>query len=218
MLFKINSPSDDKVLVVGEMVKRGQVIIYPSDTLYGIGCDPRNREAVERVMTAKRRDGKPMPLLVSSLEWARSAVELGRRGEALARRFWPGPLTIAAPARAGFPKELVSTRGKVGVRVPDHKLLLAIIKASGGALVGTSANISGRGAARSVEELDPELVKGADLVVDGGPVPVGKPSTVVEVGWPVPDGLPEVADGVWLIRAGAIGVEVLKNALGFEGD
>ncbi|MDI9608886.1 MAG: L-threonylcarbamoyladenylate synthase [Candidatus Verstraetearchaeota archaeon] len=199
---------------VGEVVRGGGIIVYPTDTVYGIGCDPRNEAAVRRVFAAKRREKKPMPVLVDSLQSAEKLVELGEAGRALAERFWPGPLTIVAPLREELPEELTGGRQKVGVRIPRHPVAISLIAASGGALVGTSANVSGRRAASSVGELDPELLNTVEVVVDAGETPVGISSTVVEVGQPIPEVGAKIAEGVWLIREGPIDVETIRSALG----
>ncbi len=198
----------------GEVVRGGGIIVFPTDTVYGIGCDPRNAEAVRRLFAAKRREKKPMPVLVDSLQSAERLVELGEAGRALAEIFWPGALTIVAPLRKSLPEELTGGRQKVGVRIPKHPVAISIIAASGGALVGTSANISGRRAASSVGELDPELLQSVEIVVDAGEAPAGRASTVVEVGDPIPEVGTRIAEGVWLIREGPIDVEMIRSALG----
>ncbi|MEN3037380.1 MAG: L-threonylcarbamoyladenylate synthase, partial [Candidatus Methanosuratincola petrocarbonis] len=182
----------------GEVVRGGGIIVFPTDTVYGIGCDPRNAEAVRRLFAAKRREKKPMPVLVDSLQSAERLVELGEAGRALAEIFWPGALTIVAPLRKSLPEELTGGRQKVGVRIPKHPVAISIIAASGGALVGTSANISGRRAASSVGELDPELLQSVEIVVDAGEAPAGRASTIVEVGDPIPEVGTRIAEGVWL--------------------
>ncbi|MEN3035020.1 MAG: L-threonylcarbamoyladenylate synthase [Candidatus Methanosuratincola sp.] len=199
---------------VGEIVKRGGIIIYPTDTVYGIGCDPRNAAAVRKVLAAKRREKKPMPVLVDSLQSAERLVELGEAGRVLAESFWPGALTIVAPLKERLPEELTGGRQKVGVRVPNHPIAISIIAASGGALVGTSANVSGRRAAIAAEELDPEILNEVEVVVDAGEAPAGRASTVVEIGDPIPKSGKKIADGVWLIREGPIDVERIREALG----
>lgn len=213
MPLRVSSASPTAALLAGEKVRQGGVIIYPTDTVYGIGCDPKNPEAVKRVFAAKRRERKPMPILVGSIQDAERLVDLGGAGKALARRFWPGALTIVAPLRASLPEDLTAGRPKAGVRVPDHSVAIAIIRAAGGAVVGTSANLSGREPAVDPEGLDPELLEAVDLVVDGGRAPLAKASTVVEVGDPAPEGALEIAEGVWLIRRGAITEEELRAAL-----
>uniref|UniRef100_A0A7J3UYS6 L-threonylcarbamoyladenylate synthase n=1 Tax=Candidatus Methanosuratincola petrocarbonis (ex Vanwonterghem et al. 2016) TaxID=1867261 RepID=A0A7J3UYS6_9CREN len=199
---------------IGGTVRGGGIIVYPTDTVYGIGCDPRNAEAVRKVFAAKRREKKPMPVLVDSLQSAERLVDLGKAGRDLAERFWPGALTIVAPLRERLPEELTGGRQKVGVRVPDHPIAIAIIAASGGALVGTSANVSGRRAAIAAGDLDPEILNEVEIVVDAGKAPAGMASTVVEIGDPIPEVGKKIADGVWLIREGPIDVERIREALG----
>lgn len=192
---------------VGEAVKRGAVIVYPTDTVYGIGGNPFDEKVVQRILRIKKRERKPMPVLVSSVEGAKALIEAGPVASAL-MKLWPGALTIVSKKRRGVPDSLTFGGGTVGVRMPDHKLALRIIEAAGGAMIGTSANVSGRPAARSVEELDAEVAEAVDMVVDAGAAPGGMPSTVVEV--------KEGAKGEsWkVVRAGSVSVEVIKAATG----
>lgn len=206
----MDEKNEKAIRSVGRAVKRGAVIVYPTDTVYGIGGNPFNAEAVRRIMDIKRRDGKPMPVLVSSMESAMALVEAGSLARTLMQRLWPGALTIVAKRAPEVPESLAFGTGTVGVRMPDHRLALKIIGAAGGAIIGTSANVSGERAARSIDELDSKIAKLVDIVVDAGATSGGSPSSVVEV---------SCSAGVesWvLLRAGAIGVEVIKAAAGKE--
>lgn len=175
-------PSDNEgVAKVAKVVRGGGVIVFPTDTVYGIGCDPFNRSALGRVHRLKGRGGKALPVLVSSSEAASALVEVEGIPELLMRAFWPGALTLVLKGRRRLPHLLTGGAPGVGVRMPSHELALKIIGACGGALVGTSANLSGRPPARSADELDPQIEAGADLVVDGGPAALGVASTVIEV-------------------------------------
>jgi L-threonylcarbamoyladenylate synthase len=195
---------------VGMAVKRGAVIVYPTDTVYGIGGNPFDAGAVRRIMEIKRRGERPMPVLVSGIEGALALIEAEGLAKALMQRLWPGALTIVAKRAAGAPRSPAFGRGTVGVRMPNHVLALKIIEAAGGAVIGTSANISGRRAARSIGELDAEIADAVDLVVDAGMAPGGLPSSVVEVSM-------VGGEESWvLLRAGAISVEVIKAAAGKE--
>lgn len=181
MRIKIAPCDVAKIRRVGEAVRNGGVIIYPTDTVYGIGGDPFNADVVKRIFEMKMRDDKPMPVLVSGLEDARRLVDVNRVALALMKRFWPGALTVVSRVKENLPPQLTAGSGKLGVRMPNHELALRIIEASGGALIGTSANVSGAWPAKAVGELDPRLVHGADVVVDGGGSTLGISSTVVEV-------------------------------------
>ncbi|MDG6966014.1 MAG: threonylcarbamoyl-AMP synthase [Nitrososphaerota archaeon] len=178
-----------------EAVLRGGLVVYPTDTVYGLGCDPFNEEAVRRLFAAKGRGAKAVPVLCSTHQKAADLVDLGEKGEELARRHWPGALTIVAPLRMRVP-QMLSQGPNLGVRVPDHPLCLELISSCGGWLAGTSANVSGAPSARSAADALKQLGDTVDLILDGGPS-AGAGSTVVSV----------VGGVVTLLRTGQIGVE-----------
>lgn len=201
---------DEGVEKVVEVVRQGGVIVYPTDTLYGIGCDPFNQAALERIRLLKGREGKALPVLVSGIGAAGRLVTIDRASRRLMKAFWPGALTLVLDGKKGIPPLLSQGTGRVGVRMPRHRLALMIIKASGGALVGTSANPSGRPPAKSVDELDPRIEEGADIVIDGGATELGMASTVVEVRCVGGRG-PESSVEVKLLREGALGIDAIKR-------
>ncbi len=206
---RVTEVDEDKIMEIGDIVRRGGVIVYPTDTVYGIGGDPFREDIVRRVFQIKRRGDKEMPVLVSSLEKAMEIAEFDDRALTLARLFWPGPLTLVLKMRGRFPYELTAGRDKLGLRVPKNVIALKIIEASGGAIIGTSANISGRPPPRSVDELDPVIENEVDLVVDGGRTELGVASTVVEL----ISGEEDCSDGIKVIREGAIKAEDLIKAV-----
>jgi L-threonylcarbamoyladenylate synthase len=177
------------------VVIRGGLIVYPTDTVYGLGCDPTNESAVRRLVEAKSRQTKPISVLCSSVHAAARLVELNQQALALARKFWPGALTIVAPLRQSLPALLHQGTGTLGVRVPSLPLCVTLIEACGGWLTGTSANISGSLAARTAAEASSQLGDKVDLVLDGGQLD-GLESTVVRVG----------IDGIQVLRAGPVRV------------
>ena len=122
-----------------EALRRGALVILPTDTVYGVAVDPAAAGALERIYAAKGRDpGKPVPFLAAdAAEVARAGAVMGWRARRLARRYWPGPLTLVLPMGDGFE----------GFRVPDHPVTLAVLRAAGGLLRVTSANLSGQPAA-----------------------------------------------------------------------
>lgn len=185
------------------VVSSGGLIVYPTDTVYGLGADPFNEAAVERVFEAKRREAKPMPVLVSSVEAARRIAYVSAEAEALIEAFWPGPLTIVLPSRGLLPSRVSAGLSSIGVRMPSHGVALRLIEACGGLLVGTSANISGRQPPRTVEEALAQLGDAVDLALDAGPATYGRPSTVVEL----TDG------GLKLIREGALSWSEIARVL-----
>jgi len=212
--MRISPKDSERIREIAEVVRAGGVIVYPTDTVYGIGGDPFNVATVRRVLEIKRRGERQMPVLVSGEDKARTVVEVDATALSLMRAFWPGALTIVLKKRAEVPSELTLGRGKLGVRMPNHELALRIIEACGGLLIGTSANISGNPPARSVEELDSRVEKGADIVVDGGEATSGIASTVVEVG-PSEEDRPAkvIAPNVRVLREGTISADVIRAKL-----
>jgi L-threonylcarbamoyladenylate synthase len=177
------------------LVKGGGLVVYPTDTVYGLGCDPTNASAVERLFLAKGRGAKPVPILCASYEKANELVELNETAARLATKHWPGPLTIVGPLRRTLPSMLAQGTGELGVRVPGHEGCLELIASCGGWITGTSANHSGERSARTAREALSQLGDSVGLVLDGGHLS-GTESTVVRV----------VGDAVTILRSGPIGV------------
>lgn len=210
MRMKLQPKDDEGMRRVAEVVRGGGLIVYPTDTVYGIGCNPFNKLALERIRLLKGGEGKAFPVLVSSIAVARTLVTVERVSELLMEAFWPGALTLVLKEQDGTPSLLSHGTGKVGARMPRHELALRIIGSSGGALVGTSANMSGMPPARSVDELDPRIEEGVDLVIDGGPTELGVASTVVEVQQATGEA-PRVDARIKVLREGALGIDVIKR-------
>ena len=162
------------------IVRRGGVVAYPTDTVYGLGCDPLDADALGKLFEAKARESKPIPVLCAGEEEAARLVELGPGALALARRHWPGALTIVAPLRVGVPPLLDQGSGWLGVRVPDDETALALARLCGGVVTGTSANLSGRPSCRTAAEVAGSLGERIDAIIDGG-TRGGAESTVVRV-------------------------------------
>ncbi len=164
-------------------MQHGGVVAFPTDTVYGIGASLDHPAALERIFRIKRRDhDRTLPVLVSSpadLDRVTGVVEPDLLR--LASAFWPGPLTIALPARPDLPGIVVAPDNTVGVRVPDHSVALTLAKRCGGAIAVTSANVSGQAPARRPEEIDPALAEELDLILDGGIARGGLASTVIRL-------------------------------------
>ena len=185
-------------------LRRGSLVVYPTETFYGLGALATLPAALARLAAAKLRPAdKPLPLVAADdamafALWAAVPAE----ARVLAGAFWPGPLTLVAAAAPGLPGP-VTLGGAVGVRVPGSELARELCRLAGGPVISTSANPSGGPAPASVEELDPELLSRVDLVLDGGPTSGGLPSTVVQVG----------EGGPRLLRAGAVPWEAVEAVL-----
>lgn len=180
------------------VIEAGGVIAYPTDTLYGLGADPRNTRAVNKLFTIKgRKADQPILLLLHD----RSDVAAWVSGVTPSAvqfmdRFWPGPLTLVFRAARHILPELTAGTGTIGLRVPGNDSTRALLVAVGRSLTGTSANLSGRSGLRTAGEVLRELGDSLDLILDGGPATEGRPSTVVDVTEEPPR----------LIRQGAIDV------------
>lgn len=186
----------------------GEVFAFRTDTFYGLGADPFNRAAVERVNELKGREGKPILVVVSDPEMAaRLVAEESEVFKLLAGAFWPGPLTIVAPAAPGLPEGLSAGTGTIGVRLPADEEVRALVRACGGALTATSANPAGLPPARDAREAADYFANTLPLVFDGGPTTSTLPSTVVEA----------TADSARLIREGVVTAEELRRALASSG-
>ena len=170
----------DGLTAAADVVRKGGLICYPTETVYGLGCDPFDASAVERSLRVKGARTKPMPVLVKDIENAKRLAQVSDHATKLARRFWPGPLTIVLPALGVLPKILVPS-GTVGLRSPKHAICLSLLGLCSGALVGTSANLTGHSPAVSADQVVRELGDRVDLVLDGGTSPLGVPSTVVDL-------------------------------------
>jgi L-threonylcarbamoyladenylate synthase len=190
------------------VVSEGGLVIFRTDTFYGVGADPFNNDALEAVNELKGRDGKPILVLVGNQEAAvRLVARQTRAFDALAARHWPGALTLVAKARTGVPELLTAGTGNVGVRLPADAEAQAIACACGGALTATSANPSGAPPARTTEEVARYFPLFKGLVIDGGPARSDLPSTVVDVS----------GERARLIREGVVTRAKLEETLRAEG-
>jgi L-threonylcarbamoyladenylate synthase len=197
----------DAVSEAISVLSQGGLVIFPTDTVYGVGASVDRPDAVARLYVAKGRPlDRAIPVLVSSeLAVERMVSELDDVARTLMRHFWPGPLTIVLPAATWLPSEIVRDTGSVGVRMPDHPIALEMIERSGGALATTSANNSGQPETRTAQDAASDIGARVELVVDGGESPGGVPSTVVKVS----------EDGnLTVLRKGAISEQDLLAVLG----
>ena len=165
----------------GEAARAGDLIVYPTETVYGLGADALDPDAVASVFDAKRRDrSKPVSMAVDSVETAADVTRPADRERAFMREFLPGPVTVVVERGSEIPDVLTGGRDRVGVRVPDHEDALALLDRTP-PLTATSANVSGRESARTVAGLDPEIREAAAVVVEAGETAGGRGSTVVDV-------------------------------------
>jgi L-threonylcarbamoyladenylate synthase len=149
-------------------IRDGELVVYPTETVYGLGADALDEEAVERVFEAKRRGrDDPVSLAVPDVDAALEYVRATDREERFMREFLPGPVTVLCEKTDAVPDVLTAGRERVGVRVPDHEVALALLREVA-PVTATSANVSGRPSATRVAELDPEIRDATAVILDGG--------------------------------------------------
>lgn len=163
-------------------VRRGELVVLPTDTLYGVGADAFDPAAVAALLAAKGR-GRDMPppvLVAAAATLDALTVDVPSWARRLAEEFWPGPLTLVCRAQTSLRWDLGETRGTVAVRVPDHPLALELLDRTG-PLAVSSANLSGVAPATDADQAEEMLGRVVPVIVDGGPVPGGEASTIVDV-------------------------------------
>lgn len=211
-IVRINAEQPEPSLVsyIAEKIRAGQVVGMPTDTFYGLAADPFNLHAVDRIYEIKTRSRhKPLSLLIESVD---QAAELARPVSEtfflLARRFWPGPLTIIVKADPKLPLKVTANTGNVALRVPSAEVPLAIVRAFGQPITATSANLHGAAECCNAHEVRDQLGDCLPIIVDGGESPRDMPSTIVDL---------TGEHGPWrLLRRGAIPAEAIAELLGQE--
>jgi L-threonylcarbamoyladenylate synthase len=177
---KVEAP---KIRIIAGNLSRGGVIVYPTDTYYGLGADCYLEEALRRVYKLKKRQSsKPLPVLVADIGMARKiAADIPPSLDSLAAEFWPGPLTVVLKAAAFLPDKLVGNQRTIGVRLPAVPWIRELVEQADFPIVATSANISGQGEIASAQKVIEVFDHRVDLIVDGGETPGRLPSTVVDL-------------------------------------
>lgn len=201
-------PEGSLVAYVAEQIRSGQVLGMPTDTFYGLAADPFNLRAVERVYEIKSRSKhKPLSLLIESVEQAEELTRpLPDEFYALARKFWPGPLTIIVRAAPRLPLKVTANTGNVALRVPAAQIPMAVIHAAGVPITATSANLSGGPECTSAVEVRDQLRDRISIIVDGGLSPRAVASTIVD--------LSENSGEYKVLREGAIPQQEIVETLG----
>ena len=201
--MEILQATEDAIRKAAAILRMGGVVIYPTDTVYGLGCNPAETGAAQRICKIKGRADKPLPLACADMETARRVVKFTPVAERVAARFWPGPLMLVLPAKINYSIWVTHGASTLGVRIPDNDIARRLAELSGGVIVSTSANRSG--------ELPPPTAQGAasqlggevDLILDGGLSPLSQPSTVLDLS----------GDHAWILRSGPITAEQLREVM-----
>ncbi len=188
---------------VVDVLSRGGVVLFPTDTLYGLLANIEDRKALEKLVEIKGREkGKPFPVFVDSVEKARKYAALEEEALRLWKRFMPGGLTLVVPARISIPF-VTSDEKAIGLRVPNHPVLLEVLKRLGFGVTGTSANVSGDPPPKSFDKVSKEILSAVDLAVKERGVLKGVASTVVKL----------ERGGAFLIREGCIPFQEIEDEL-----
>jgi L-threonylcarbamoyladenylate synthase len=193
---------------IAETIARGGIIAFRTDTFYGLGADPFNGRALQRIKQLKSREAtKPILVVISDTDQIeRFIAERSSAFALLAERFWPGALTLIARAAPALPDEITAGTGTIGIRLPGDDNVRAFVRACGGALTATSANPSGREPSRTAADVERYFGADVDLIVDGGEAQADRPSTVVDASAPGPK----------LIREGAVPWFEIQNLMAQE--
>lgn len=208
MASTVLSESSDSWRAAALAIAIGELVAFPTDTVYGVGCDLYNPDALERIYIAKGRPlEKAVPLLLSGADkLPLVASGMADAANKLAAHYWPGPLTLVVTRNADLPPQLGS-RDTIAVRVPGYAGLREFIARCGGALAVTSANRSGEPDATTVEQAIRYLGDSVAIYIDGGQTQGSKPSTVVDCSGPI----------IRVLREGALSVEQIEMKLGEMG-
>ncbi len=212
-IIRINADTPESRLIqyVAEQIRAGQVLGMPTDTFYGLAADPFNLRAVEHVYDVKSRSKhKPLSLLIESVDQAEELTKpLSEQFYALARKFWPGPLTLIVKAASRLPLKVTANTGNVALRVPAAKIPIEVVRAAQVPITATSANVSGAAECTTAESVREQLGMSIPVIVDGGPSPRHVASTIIDL---------TDEKGRWrVLREGAISTQEISEFLGHEG-
>lgn len=178
-MLKVNC-NEKGIAKVIEKINQGGIIIFPTDTVYGIGCNPFNEKAVKKIYEIKSRDvSKPFPVLVYSKEIAERIALFDEFTKRIVEKFWPGPLTLILKLIDNDLKKSLNLNEKIAIRVPNNKCTLEVLKKCN-FLVGTSANISNESAFTNPEKCS-KNIQNYDIFLDGGEIKDGVESTIIEI-------------------------------------
>lgn len=185
--IKFISQKTNKIIELSkEIIKEGGIIIFPTDTVYGLLCDATNKETIKKLFKIKNRSfKKPIPIFVKDIKMAKKLVFLNKKQENLLKKFWPGKITFILKAKTKkFPKGILSKDKKIGLRIPNYKLLNILLEKLDLPLSGTSANISGKPESTKIKDIlnqfkNKKLLP--DLIIDAGNLKPSLPSTVFDL-------------------------------------
>lgn len=176
-------PQPGIIREAADILKRGGVVLIPTRCLYGLGVDALNTVAIQKIFEIKKRPAAN-PILVfinNKNELSGIVQDISPAASKIIDRFWPGKVTIVFQAKKTIPASLTAGTGKIGVRLPEHKVAQTLVRVFQGPVTGTSANISGMSGCAQVEDLEPQIAKKLDLILDAGRLKGGIGSTVIDL-------------------------------------
>ena len=198
------NPDPETVALAAQVLESGGLIVYPTDTVYGLGCNPYDTSAVERLFTVKRRPTtSAVPVAVSGTSMASKLALVTYKARILMQRFWPGPLTIVLSKKAVIPPLVTGGEESIGIRMPNHTVPLRMMEVAGLPIVATSANLHGKPSPSVLDALSVEISSEVNLILDGGRTTGGVESTVLDL----------TVDPPKILRRGPISDEVLLGAI-----
>lgn len=203
----------DKIRYCADVIKRGGLVCFPTETVYGLGASAFDEVAVENIFKAKGRpNDNPLIVHVCDNEMIENVADAPdyqmERLEKMAARFWPGPLTMIVDKNGAIPDAVSCGLATVGIRMPVNKIALALIRESGVPIAAPSANLSGKPSPTTFEHCEQDLMGRVDVIIDGGPCDVGVESTVLDL----------VGENPSILRPGAITLENVRETLGENSD
>lgn len=197
------------ILNAARVIKNGGLVAFPTETVYGVGADVFNEDAIKKIFASKARpSNKPLAVCISSSgQLGQIASVIPKEAELLADRFLPGPLTLVLPKKNTIPNVVTAYSNSVGVRCPDNKIALSLIEKAATPIVATSANISGKPSPCTAKEVLRQMLDKIDLVIDGGPTRLKIPSTIVDF----------TSSPYRVLREGALSKEAINQFLQEQG-
>jgi L-threonylcarbamoyladenylate synthase len=208
LILKVNreKPENAKIRTAAEIIRRGGLVAFPTETVYGLGADAMNAEAVKRIYTAKKRplDNPIIVHVASKRDIHRLGEEVPEKAEKLINIFWPGPLTLVLKASKKVPEATTGGLDTVAIRMPNHKVALALIRESGVPIAAPSANLSGRPSPTTADHVKQDLDGRIEVILDGGSTSIGVESTVLDL----------TVDPPQILRPGGTPYEELLKVLG----
>ena len=188
----------------GEILRNGGLVAFPTETVYGLGANGLNADAVKSIYEAKGRPSdNPLILHITSLEQAEQIAELNENAIKLARRFWPGPMTVVLPKKSIVPKRVTGGLSTVAVRMPSNDTARKLINAAGVPIAAPSANISGKPSPTTAKDVARDMDGKIPIIIDGGDCDIGIESTVIDLAGDVP----------MILRPGGITLDMVREVL-----